>query len=69
MQWKHPSLLGDEDKTQDVNADSQHVVFFWVGDDSRGGSPGAQRFQEETRLRAGDIWRFARGKLKVCVCT
>lgn len=48
-----------------------NVVFFSVGDNSRGGSPGAQRFQEKTRLRAGDIGGFTGGKLKVCVwaCT
>lgn len=44
-----------------------NVVFFSVGDDSRGGSPGAQRFQEKTRLRAGDIRGFTGGKLKVGV--
>lgn len=41
----------------------KNVVFFSVGDDPRGGSPGAQRLQEETRLCAGDIRGFARGKL------
>lgn len=45
-----------------------NVVFSSVGDDSRGGSPGAQRFQEKTRLRAGDIGGFVGGNLKVCVC-
>lgn len=45
-----------------------NVVFSWVGDNARGGSPGAQRFQEKTRLRPGDIRRFTGGKLKACVC-
>lgn len=45
-----------------------NVVFSWVGDNARGGSPGAQRFQEKTRLRAGDIRGFTGGKLKVCAC-
>jgi len=36
-----------------------NAVAVAIGDNTRGSPPGAQLFQEKTRLRAGDIRRLA----------
>lgn len=39
------------------------MVIIGIGDNTRGSSPGAERFQEETWLCSGDIRRLAWGKI------
>lgn len=40
-----------------------NTAFVAAGDDARGSPPGAQRVQEKTRLRPGDIGGLAGGGL------